>query len=126
MSLATGPGPIGDSYCGGGDGQRLRPYDDVARRVHRGPKRRHELGLSARWRHAQRGRGRGHRQDWGGAGRPPRLRGRPAGAATREAGAVRRTLEFDASTLRASLTTLDVSASGQVVNLRLRVNKAVA
>ena len=33
---------------------------------------------------------------------------------------------FDASTLRASLTTLDVSASGQVVNLRLRVDKAVA
>jgi len=28
--------------------------------------------------------------------------------------------------LRASLTTLDVSASGQVVNLRLRVDKAVA
>jgi hypothetical protein len=33
---------------------------------------------------------------------------------------------FDASTLRASLKTLDVSASGQVVNLRLRVDKAVA
>ena len=33
---------------------------------------------------------------------------------------------FHASTLRASLTTLDVSASGQVVNLRLRVDKAVA
>jgi dihydrofolate reductase len=33
---------------------------------------------------------------------------------------------FDDSTLRASLTTLDVSASGQVVNLRLRVDKAVA
>ena len=33
---------------------------------------------------------------------------------------------FDASTLRASLTTLDVSASGQVVNLRLRVDKAAA
>ena len=33
---------------------------------------------------------------------------------------------FDASTLRASLTTLDVSATGQVVNLRLRVDKAVA
>jgi dihydrofolate reductase len=33
---------------------------------------------------------------------------------------------FDASTLCASLTTLDVSASGQVVNLRLRVDKAVA
>jgi len=33
---------------------------------------------------------------------------------------------FDASTLRASLKTLDVSASGQVVNLRLRVEKAVA
>ena len=33
---------------------------------------------------------------------------------------------FDASTLRASLTTLDVSASGQVVNLRLRADKAVA
>ena len=33
---------------------------------------------------------------------------------------------FDVSTLRASLTTLDVSASGQVVNLRLRVDKAVA
>jgi hypothetical protein len=31
---------------------------------------------------------------------------------------------FDASTLRASLETLDVSASGQVVNLRLRVDKA--
>jgi hypothetical protein len=56
MSLATGAGPIVDNYCGGGDGQRLRPYDDVARRVHRGPKRRHELGLSARWRHARRGR----------------------------------------------------------------------
>lgn len=33
---------------------------------------------------------------------------------------------FDVSTLRASLTTLDVSASGQVVNLRLRVDKPVA
>jgi dihydrofolate reductase len=33
---------------------------------------------------------------------------------------------FDDSTLRASLKTLDVSASGQVVNLRLRVDKAVA
>ncbi len=33
---------------------------------------------------------------------------------------------FDASTLRASLKTLDVSASGQVVNLRLRADKAVA
>jgi len=33
---------------------------------------------------------------------------------------------FGASTRRASLTTLDVSASGQVVNLRLRVGKAVA
>jgi dihydrofolate reductase len=33
---------------------------------------------------------------------------------------------FDASTRRASLKTLDVSASGQVVNLRLRVDKAVA
>jgi dihydrofolate reductase len=33
---------------------------------------------------------------------------------------------FDVSTLRASLTTLDVSASGQLVNLRLRVDKAVA
>jgi len=33
---------------------------------------------------------------------------------------------FDASTLRASLKTLDVSTSGQVVNLRLRVDKAVA
>jgi riboflavin biosynthesis pyrimidine reductase len=33
---------------------------------------------------------------------------------------------FDVSMLRASLTTLDVSASGQVVNLRLRVDKAVA
>ena len=33
---------------------------------------------------------------------------------------------FDASTLRASLKTLDVSASSQVVNLRLRVDKAVA
>ncbi len=33
---------------------------------------------------------------------------------------------FDALTLRASLKTLDVSASGQVVNLRLRVDKAVA
>jgi len=33
---------------------------------------------------------------------------------------------FDAPTLRASLTTLDVSASGQVVNLRLLVDKAVA
>lgn len=31
---------------------------------------------------------------------------------------------FDVSTLRASLQTLDVSASGQVVNLRLRVDKA--
>ena len=37
--------------------------------------------------------GRGHRQDWGGAGRPPRLRGRPASAATRGARAGRRTLE---------------------------------
>jgi hypothetical protein len=33
---------------------------------------------------------------------------------------------FDASTPRASLTTLDVSASGRVVNLRLRVDKAGA
>lgn len=33
---------------------------------------------------------------------------------------------FDASTLRASLKTLDVSASGQVVNLRLRIDKAIA
>jgi dihydrofolate reductase len=33
---------------------------------------------------------------------------------------------FDAPTLRASLETLDVSTSGQVVNLRLRVEKAVA
>jgi len=33
---------------------------------------------------------------------------------------------FDASTLRASLKTLDASASGQVVNLRLRVDEAVA
>ena len=33
---------------------------------------------------------------------------------------------FDVSTLRASLTTLDVSTSGQVVNLRLRVDKPVA
>jgi dihydrofolate reductase len=33
---------------------------------------------------------------------------------------------FDVSALRASLETLDVSASGQVVNLRLRVDKAVA
>jgi dihydrofolate reductase len=33
---------------------------------------------------------------------------------------------FDASTLRASLETLDLSATGQVVNLRLRVDKAVA
>jgi dihydrofolate reductase len=33
---------------------------------------------------------------------------------------------FDAPTLRASLTMLDVSASGQVVNLRLRVDKALA
>ena len=33
---------------------------------------------------------------------------------------------FDASTRRASLKTLDVSTSGQVVNLRLRVDKAVA
>jgi dihydrofolate reductase len=33
---------------------------------------------------------------------------------------------FDALTLRASLKTLDVSASGQVVNLRLRVDKAAA
>ena len=32
---------------------------------------------------------------------------------------------FDTSTLSASLETLDVSASGQVVNLRLRVGKAV-
>jgi dihydrofolate reductase len=32
---------------------------------------------------------------------------------------------FDTSTLRASLETLDVSATGQVVNLRLRVDKAV-
>ena len=32
---------------------------------------------------------------------------------------------FDDSTLRASLTTLEVSASGQVVNLRLQVDKAV-
>ncbi len=33
---------------------------------------------------------------------------------------------FDASTRRASLTTLDVSASGQIVNLRFRVDNAVA
>ena len=33
---------------------------------------------------------------------------------------------FDASTRRASLKTLDVSVSGRVVNLRLRVDKAVA
>ena len=33
---------------------------------------------------------------------------------------------FDDSTLRASLTTLEVSASGQVVNLRLQVDKALA
>ena len=33
---------------------------------------------------------------------------------------------FDASTVRASLTTLDVSATGQIVNLRLRVDKPVA
>jgi dihydrofolate reductase len=33
---------------------------------------------------------------------------------------------FDDSTLCASLKTLDVSASGQVVNLRFRVDKAVA
>lgn len=33
---------------------------------------------------------------------------------------------FDASTRRGSLETLDVSASGQLVNLRLRVDKAVA
>jgi len=33
---------------------------------------------------------------------------------------------FDVSTLRASLRTVDVSTSGQVVNLRLRVDKAVA
>jgi dihydrofolate reductase len=33
---------------------------------------------------------------------------------------------FDASTFRASLKTLDVSASGQVVNLRFGVDKAVA
>jgi dihydrofolate reductase len=33
---------------------------------------------------------------------------------------------FDAPTLRASLKTLEVSASGQVVNLRLRVDRAVA
>ena len=33
---------------------------------------------------------------------------------------------FDAPTLRASLKTLAVSASGQVVNLRLGVDKAVA
>ena len=33
---------------------------------------------------------------------------------------------FHASAVRASLTTLDVSASGQLVNLRLRVDKAVA
>jgi hypothetical protein len=33
---------------------------------------------------------------------------------------------FDPSTLRASLTTLDVSATGQVVNLRFRVDEAVA
>jgi hypothetical protein len=32
----------------------------------------------------------------------------------------------DASTLRSSLTTLDVSASGQIVNVRLRVEKTVA
>ena len=39
-------------YLRGGDGQRLGPYDGVARRVHRWPERRHELGLLARWRHA--------------------------------------------------------------------------
>jgi dihydrofolate reductase len=33
---------------------------------------------------------------------------------------------FDVATLRASLTTVDVSASGQVVNLRLRVDKPAA
>jgi dihydrofolate reductase len=33
---------------------------------------------------------------------------------------------FDTSTLRASFKTLDVSASGQVVNLRMRIDKAVA
>jgi dihydrofolate reductase len=33
---------------------------------------------------------------------------------------------FGASKLRASLTTLDLSASGQVVNLRLRVDRTVA
>ena len=33
---------------------------------------------------------------------------------------------FDVSTLRASLTTLDVSTSGQIVNLRLRVGRPVA
>jgi dihydrofolate reductase len=33
---------------------------------------------------------------------------------------------FDDSTLRTSLETLDVSTSGQIVNLRLRVGKAVA
>jgi dihydrofolate reductase len=33
---------------------------------------------------------------------------------------------FDDSTLRASLKTLDVSATGQVVNLRLRVDEPVA
>jgi dihydrofolate reductase len=33
---------------------------------------------------------------------------------------------FDVSTLRASLRTVDVSTSGQVVNLRLRADKAVA
>jgi dihydrofolate reductase len=33
---------------------------------------------------------------------------------------------FDDSTLRASLTTLDVSSSGQLVNLRLRVEPATA
>jgi dihydrofolate reductase len=33
---------------------------------------------------------------------------------------------FDVATLRASLTALDVSATGQIVNLRLRVDKVVA
>lgn len=33
---------------------------------------------------------------------------------------------FDATTLRVSLKTLDVSRSGEIVNLRLRVDKAVA
>jgi hypothetical protein len=33
---------------------------------------------------------------------------------------------FDDPTLRASLKTLDVSASGELVNLRLRVDRALA